>query len=91
MKFRKFEFESRGGSWSVFMRDFEGGVVDEVFQHIIMGVFSGGEISCFSGGNLYFLGGITSLQITLHCNVPFFSGGEFSIQAEKLPPPPGDA
>ena len=26
MKFRKFE----GGSWSVFMRDFERGVVDEV-------------------------------------------------------------
>ena len=45
MKFRKFE----GGSWSVFMRDFEGGhppIVDEVFQHIIMGVF-------FWGGKLH--------------------------------------
>ena len=48
MKFRKF-FE--GGSWSVFMRDFEGGVVDEVFQLIIMGVFFwGGEIYIFWGG-----------------------------------------
>ena len=43
-------------------------------------IFLGG-ISCFSGGgNFYFLGGeITSQQITLHCNVPYFifSGGEF--------------
>ena len=43
--------------------------------------FSGGEISCFSGGEIFiFWGGkITSLQITLHCNVPYFifSGGEF--------------
>ena len=42
-------------------------------------IFLGGEISCFSGGEIfYFLGGkITSLQITLHCNVPYFifSGG----------------
>ena len=46
--------------------------------------FSGGGgnfLFFWGGGNFNFLGGkITSLQITLHCNVPFFifsGGGEF--------------
>ena len=42
--------------------------------------FWGGKFHVFLGGKFLFSGGgITSLQITLHCNVPFFifSGVEF--------------
>ena len=39
MRFRTFE---GGGSWSVFLRDFEGGVVDEVIPRWggVVGAFS---------------------------------------------------
>ena len=47
----------------------------------------------FWGGEFLFSGGgkITSLQITLHCNVPyliFSGGGNFRFWGGKLPPPP---
>ena len=64
-----------------FHERFRGAVVDEVFQHIIMGVF-------FWGGEIFiFWGEITSLQITLHCNVPFFLGGIFDSGGNSPPPP----
>ena len=52
MKFRKFE----GGSWSVFLTDFEGEVVDQVFHGMFF--WGGGNFVFFWGANLViFLGG----------------------------------